>query len=94
MNARPSPEGSRPGARSADRSAASPARSATVSQDVLRQALLATVDMLHRRRASDIPTGYIDAYVDLHWLQWHGGGLKLTITGQNVCDQLSRGMPG
>jgi hypothetical protein len=56
--------------------------------DVLRGALLATVDMLHRRRARDIPEGYIDDYVALHWLEWHGGGLRVTTTGENVCRQL------
>ena len=56
--------------------------------DVLRDALLATVDMLHRRRARDIPEGYIDDYVALHWLEWHGGGLRVTTTGENVCRQM------
>lgn len=45
--------------------------------------------MLHRRRASDIPEGYIDGYVNLNWLEWHGGGLRLTITGGNVCRQVT-----
>ena len=56
--------------------------------DVLRGALLATVDMLHRRRARDIPEGYIDDYVALHWLEWHGGGLRVTTTGENICRQM------
>jgi hypothetical protein len=43
------------------------------------------VDLLHRRRASEIP----DGYVALNWLEWHGGGLRLTITGSNVCRQLT-----
>lgn len=60
---------------------------------MLRNALLATVDLLRRRRASEIPEGYIDGYVALNWLEWHGGGLRLTITGSNICRQvtLSRG---
>jgi hypothetical protein len=56
-----------------------------VQQDVLRSALQAAVDSLHRRRASEIPEGYIDGYVKLNWLEWHGGSLRLTPTGENIC---------
>jgi hypothetical protein len=55
----------------------------------LREALPATVDCLTRRRADLIQEGYIDDYVALHWLEWNGGGLRLTITGSNVCQQLA-----
>jgi hypothetical protein len=58
-------------------------------RETLRGALLATVDLLQRRRASEIPDGYIDGYVALNWLEWHGGGLRLTITGSNVCRQVT-----
>jgi hypothetical protein len=58
-------------------------------RETLRNALLTTVDMLQRRRASEIPDGYIDGYVALNWLEWHGGGLRLTITGSNVCRQVT-----
>lgn len=44
--------------------------------------------MLHRRRARDIPAGYIDDYVALRWLAWHGGGLRVTSTGENICRQM------
>jgi hypothetical protein len=64
------------------------ARLPAAPRDVLRGALLATVDMLHRRRARDIPEGYIDDYVALHWLEWHGGGLRVTTTGENICRQM------
>jgi len=57
-------------------------------REALRDALLSTVDLLKRRRASDIAEGYIDDYVALNWLEWHGGGLRLTTTGDNVCRQL------
>lgn len=57
-------------------------------REVLRNALLASVDMLHRRRASEIPAGYIDDYVALNWLEWHGGGLRVTAVGENICRQL------
>jgi hypothetical protein len=58
-------------------------------QEALRGALLATVDLLARRRASEIDHAYIDDYVAMHWLEWHGGSLRLTETGRNVCAQLS-----
>lgn len=53
----------------------------------LRLALPATVDLLHHRQADQIDNEDIDAYVKLDWLEWHGGGLRLTITGRNVCAQ-------
>ena len=55
----------------------------------LRDALPASVDCLHRRRADMIDEGFIDDYVALHWLEWNGGSLRLTITGSNVCQQLA-----
>ena len=30
----------------------------------------------------------IDDYVSLDWLEWNGGALRLTVTGQNVRRQL------
>ena len=60
------------------------------SGEVLRGALLATLDMLHRRKADEIPEGFIDDYVAIRWLEWHGGGLRLTVTGDNVRQQLTR----
>jgi hypothetical protein len=58
-------------------------------RETLRAALLETVDHLQRRRASEIPPDYIDGYVALNWLEWHGGGLRVTTTGENICRQLS-----
>lgn len=58
-------------------------------RQALREALLSTVDLLKRRRAAEIDTAYIDNYVELNWLEWNGGGLRLTTTGDNVCKQLS-----
>jgi len=60
----------------------------TLRREMLRDNLLGTVDLLKRRRAGDIEEGYIDDYVALNWLEWHGGGLRLTTTGDNVCQQL------
>jgi hypothetical protein len=59
------------------------------SRERLRQALPATVDLLTQRQADRIDDKDIDAYVKLNWLEWHGGGLRLTITGRNVCAQMA-----
>ncbi|MBX3620905.1 MAG: hypothetical protein KF891_13120 [Rhizobacter sp.] len=58
----------------------------------LREALLDTVELLHQRRASEVAVGYIDDYVALNWLEWHGGGLRLTTTGHNICAQIKAGV--
>lgn len=58
-------------------------------REALRDGLLATVDLLKRRRASDIAETVIDEYVDLNWLEWHGGSLRLTTTGENMCKHLT-----
>lgn len=55
----------------------------------LRDDLPGTVDCLKRRRADLIDTTLIDEYVALQWLEWHGGGLRLTVTGRNVCAQIA-----
>lgn len=57
-------------------------------QEALRNALPATVELLKRHRASDIAESDIDDYVNLNWLEWDGGSLKLTVTGDNVCKQM------
>lgn len=56
-------------------------------REALRDGLLSTVDLLKRHRAGDIEAGYIDDYVALNWLEWSGGWLRLTVTGDNVCKQ-------
>ena len=58
-------------------------------REALRDALLSTVDLLKQRRASDIAEGYIEDYVALNWLEWNGGGLRLTTVGDNLCKQLT-----
>jgi hypothetical protein len=58
-------------------------------REALREGLLATVDLLKRCRAADIAERDIDDYVALNWLEWNGGGLRLTTVGDNVCKQLS-----
>jgi hypothetical protein len=57
-------------------------------RDVLRDELLATVSLLKQRRAAEIAEGYVEDYVALHWMEWHGGSLRLTTTGENVCRHL------
>jgi hypothetical protein len=57
-------------------------------REVLRDALLNTVDLLKRRRAAEIGDSFIDDYVALNWLEWNGGGLRLTVVGDNVYKQL------
>ncbi|HEY9026231.1 MAG TPA: hypothetical protein VIP05_18175 [Burkholderiaceae bacterium] len=61
----------------------------SIRKAMLRTRLGAAVDSLHRRRAADIPEADIEGYVSLDWLEWHGGNLRLTTTGENVCRQLS-----
>ncbi|UXH79387.1 hypothetical protein [Roseateles amylovorans] len=57
------------------------------SLETLRLSLQASVDALYRRRACDIDETYIDDYVQLDWLEWNGGGLRLTTVGENICLQ-------
>jgi hypothetical protein len=49
---------------------------------------LSAADLLYRRRADLIGDGTISDYVALHWFEWNGGALRLTVTGQNICGQL------
>lgn len=55
----------------------------------LRSGLPTTAALLAKRRADQIEEGVIDDCVTLQWLEWHGGGLRLTITGANVCAQVA-----
>jgi len=67
--------------------AALKAADAAERRERLRRALPATVELLQSRQADRIDDSDIEAYVSLNWLEWHGGGLRLTITGRNVCAQ-------
>ena len=58
-------------------------------RELLRDALLSSIELLRQRRASDIPEGFIDDYVALNWLEWHGGGLRITTVGENICKQIT-----
>ena len=53
----------------------------------LRLALPAAVELLRTRQAGLIAATQIEEFVALNWLEWHGGTLKLTVTGANVCSQ-------
>ena len=48
------------------------------------ESFLAAADALSRRRARDIPEMTIDRLVDLRWLEWSGGMLRLTQVGEIV----------
>ena len=61
----------------------------TTRHQALRDELLTTVDLLKRRRAAEISETTIAAYVALNWLEWHGGSLRLTTTGENMCKHLT-----
>jgi hypothetical protein len=60
----------------------------------LQDSLLATVDALSRRRACDIPEQTIDRFVALRWLQWNGGNLRLTATGEEMLVKVHATMLG
>lgn len=72
----------------ARRTTAAPPRTAPVpGADLLRDGLVEAARLLKLRQASAIPVEVIDGCVDRNWLEWRGGGLFLTITGENVCRQ-------
>lgn len=63
-----------------------PSRSLAASRrDALRDNLPIIVHLLKQHLARHIPDGYVEDYLALDWLEWHGGTLRLTITGQNIC---------
>jgi hypothetical protein len=62
---------------------------ALARRDALRDELPAAVELLRQRRAGDINDSDIDDYVALQWLEWHGGTLRLTATGQNLCKRVA-----
>lgn len=61
-------------------------------REQLRRELLATVDLLHRRRADLVSEAIVAEYVALNWLEWNGGSLRLTVTGKNICEQMRAGI--
>jgi hypothetical protein len=63
------------------------ALSHVLPRETLKEALLSTAALVEKRRCSEIAEGYIDGYVALNWMEWNGGSLRLTVTGDNVCRQ-------
>ena len=57
-------------------------------RNLLRLELPGTVETLRRRRADLIATAFIDDYVALQWLEWHGGSLRLTVTARHRPEQI------
>ena len=57
-------------------------------REQLRNELLTTVDALHRRQADLVCEGFIADYVALHWLEWNGDALRLTVIGNDMCEQM------
>ena len=53
----------------------------------LRQALPAAAELLRTRQAGLIAAREIEEFIALNWLEWHGGTLRLTVTGSNVVSQ-------
>ena len=60
----------------------------------LQDSLLATVDLLSRRRACDSPEQTIDRFVAMRWLQWNGGSLRLTESGEAMLVKVQATMLG
>jgi hypothetical protein len=61
---------------------------AVLSKEDLRERLPRTAECLASRSANLIDEDLIAAYVALDWLEWQGGGLRFTVTGRNLCDQV------
>ncbi|WP_423601560.1 hypothetical protein [Roseateles sp. MS654] len=55
-----------------------------LAPEALRASLRTSVDALQRRQANEIPEDLIDRLVELDWLEWRGGALRLTTTGENI----------
>ena len=56
-------------------------------QGELRIALPQVEQLLQSKRAGEIGEGMIDELVNLFWIEWNGGSLRLTTTGKNICRQ-------
>jgi hypothetical protein len=75
--------------KTANGSTEAPATGPVDHKERLRQALPAAVELLRTRQAGRIGAVEIEEFVNLNWLEWHGGTLRLTVTGSNVCSQLT-----
>lgn len=54
----------------------------------LRAALPGIQQLLTHRRAGEIDEAMLEELVDLSWLEWNGGTLRLTPTGRNILLQM------
>ena len=59
----------------------------TLRLSVLRVELPHVANLLRNKRAGEIDAVVIDDLVELSWLEWSGGSLRLTATGTNICRQ-------
>ncbi len=57
-------------------------------REELRNEMPGVAALLQKRRANEVDEAMIDDLVSLHWLEWMGGSLQLTTTGQNICRQI------
>ena len=58
--------------------------------EVLRTMLPHTIECLKSRQANLIGDDLIEDYVALDWLEWAGGGLRLTEVGRNLFSAMNR----
>lgn len=56
-------------------------------REVLRALLPSVERHLLDRRVDLLSQRDLGRYLALEWLEWHGGTLRLTQVGRNVCDQ-------
>lgn len=57
-------------------------------QQQLLQGLPHAIDQLERGETEKIPSGFLADYLALHWLTDRGPGLRLTPTGEAVCQRV------
>jgi hypothetical protein len=70
-----------------------PTTTPALRSEGLRAALPSAIELLRRRRCSEIPSADIDEYVALDWFEWHGGSLRVTQVGENVRRQVVAQQP-
>ncbi len=64
------------------------ASTTTARMGELREALPRIDTLLRGNRAGEIGEDVIDELVQHSWMEWNGGALRLTATGQNICRQM------
>ncbi len=55
---------------------------------LLLRGLPQTVEQIGKGELDQIPAGFLADYVALHWLTDRGHGLRLTSTGEALCQRL------